>query len=179
MGYLSAKVDHRTIIIAGFDVIRFCSEGTSEGETQRVLSSALFIFISGKLDGCAASVAQRDAKLFKGIFFRPSPASGSSHSRDTPPSPFSIYLFSFFFPSPLSFHNLLRDSNALIFHVSSLGPDFHGFLDIAGSTTFFSPFFFFSTPSSKMEGIKTRDTLMPSPRAGLHPLNNDFAKSRV
>lgn len=98
MGYLSAKVDHRTIIIAGFDVIRFCSEGTSEGETQRVLSSALFIFISGKLDGCAASVAQRDAKLFKGIFFRPSPASGSSHSRDTPPSPFSIYLFSFFFP---------------------------------------------------------------------------------
>lgn len=155
MGYLSAKVDHRTIIIAGFDVIRFCSEGTSEGETQRVLSSALFIFISGKLDGCAASVAQRDAKLFKGIFFRPSPASGSSHSRDTPPSPFSIYLFSFFFPSPLSFHNLLRDSNALIFHVSSLGPDFHGFLDIAGSTTFFSPFFFFfPLPPRRWKGLK-------------------------
>lgn len=99
--------------------------------------------------------------------------------RATPLPPLSLFtFFLFFFPSPLSFHNLLRDSNALIFHVSSLGPDFHGFLDIAGSTTFFL-LFFFSTPSSKMEGIKTRDTLMPSPRAGLHPLNNDFAKSRV
>lgn len=74
----------------------------------------------------------------------PLSGSGSSraYSRDSPSSRFSIYLFFFF----TTCYVIPRSNFPRFFPC----PDFHGFLDIAGSTTFFFPF------SSKMEGINTR-----------------------
>lgn len=79
---------------------------------QRVSSLALFIFITGELGWLR--LAQRDAKLFKGIFFRaslPSPEVAPLaliHATALPHV--SLFTFFFFFLSSFFFHNLLRDS---------------------------------------------------------------------
>lgn len=113
--------------------------------------------------GCATR-----CKTFQRNFLQllsPLSGSGSSraYSRDSPSSRFSIYLFFFFSQLATWFH-------VLIFHVSFLAPISTVFLTSRGQRLFFSP------PLRRWKEL-TRDTLMP--RAGLHSLNNDFAKSRV
>lgn len=94
------------------------------------------------------TVAQRDAKLFKGIFFRSSLRKWLL-SRLFTRQPFLTFLYLPFFFFFFTTCYVIPRSNFPRFFPC---PDFHGFLDIAGSTTFFSP----PPSSSKMEGIKTR-----------------------
>lgn len=122
---------------------------------QRVSSLALFIFITGELGWLR--LAQRDAKLFKGIFFRaslPSPEVAPLaliHATALPHvSLFTFFFFSFFFSQLATWFHVL------IFHVSFLAPISTGFSSRRGVNDFFFP------SSSKMEGIKTRHFNAPS-----------------
>lgn len=87
---------------------------------------------------CRASLARlRNAMQNFSKEFSSAPPSGSgssrAYSRDSPSSRFSIYLFFFFFFTTCY---VIPRSNFPRFFPC---PDFHGFLDIAGSTTFFFP----------------------------------------
>lgn len=138
---------------------------------QRVSSLALFIFITGELGWLR--LAQRDAKLFKGIFFRaslPSPEVAPLaliHATALPHV--SLFTFFFFFLSSFFFFTtcyVIPRSNFPRFFPC---PDFHEFFFTSRGQRLF-----FLLPPRRWKELK-RDTLMP--RAGLHSLNDDFAKS--
>ena len=137
---------------------------------QRVSSLALFIFITEELGGCALRNAMQNfSKEFSSA--PPSPPRKWLLSRLFTRQPFLTFLY---LPFSFFFFLLFFFTTCYVFPRSYFPrffpyPDFHEFFFTSRGQRLF-----FLLPPRRWKELK-RDTLMP--RAGLHSLNDDFAKS--